>query len=69
MKFGLFYEISVPRPWTREKERTVYKNCPRAGAARRRAGLRSGLGGRASLPRGVLALLGARAVPDRLRRC
>src|SRR5262245_66547210 len=27
MKFGLFYEISVPRPWTRETERTVYNNC------------------------------------------
>ena len=26
MKFGLFYEISVPRPWTRESERTVYAN-------------------------------------------
>ncbi|HJQ60539.1 MAG TPA: LLM class flavin-dependent oxidoreductase [Vineibacter sp.] len=27
MKFGLFYEISVPRPWTREREREVYNNC------------------------------------------
>src|SRR5687767_13353327 len=27
MKFGLFYEISVPRPWTRETERTVYERC------------------------------------------
>jgi alkanesulfonate monooxygenase SsuD/methylene tetrahydromethanopterin reductase-like flavin-dependent oxidoreductase (luciferase family) len=26
MKFGLFYELSVPRPWTRESERTVYNN-------------------------------------------
>jgi hypothetical protein len=26
MKFGLFYEISVPWPWTRESERTVYNN-------------------------------------------
>jgi hypothetical protein len=26
MKFGLFYENSVPRPWTRESERTVYNN-------------------------------------------
>ena len=26
MKFGLFYEISVPRPWTRETERTVNNN-------------------------------------------
>jgi hypothetical protein len=28
MKFGLFYELSVERPWTRESERTVYKNAP-----------------------------------------
>ena len=26
MKFGLFYELSVPRPWTRESERIVYNN-------------------------------------------
>ena len=26
MKFALFYELSVPRPWTRESERTVYLN-------------------------------------------
>jgi hypothetical protein len=26
MKCGLFYELSVPRPWTRESERTVYEN-------------------------------------------
>ena len=27
MKFGIFYEISVPRPWDAEKEKTVYDNC------------------------------------------
>ncbi|HZO80303.1 MAG TPA: LLM class flavin-dependent oxidoreductase [Candidatus Binataceae bacterium] len=27
MKFGLFYEISVPRPWDREAEKRVYDNC------------------------------------------
>ena len=26
MKFGIFYELSVPRPWHREAERTVYMN-------------------------------------------
>ncbi|MBI4636361.1 MAG: LLM class flavin-dependent oxidoreductase [Candidatus Rokubacteria bacterium] len=26
MRFGLFYELSVPRPWTRESERAVYAN-------------------------------------------
>jgi hypothetical protein len=28
MKFGLFYELSVPRPWTRESERTPAKGSP-----------------------------------------
>ena len=27
MKFWIFYEISVPRPWTRETEKTVYDQC------------------------------------------
>jgi alkanesulfonate monooxygenase SsuD/methylene tetrahydromethanopterin reductase-like flavin-dependent oxidoreductase (luciferase family) len=27
MKFGIFYEISVPRPWTRDAEKKVYDNC------------------------------------------
>jgi alkanesulfonate monooxygenase SsuD/methylene tetrahydromethanopterin reductase-like flavin-dependent oxidoreductase (luciferase family) len=27
MKFGIFYEISVPRPWDRETEKTVYDRC------------------------------------------
>src|SRR3984893_9367025 len=27
MKFGIFYEISVPRPWEREPEKRVYDNC------------------------------------------
>ena len=35
MKFGLFYEISVPRPWTRESERTVYENALEAATALR----------------------------------
>ena len=26
MKFGIFYELSVPRPWGPESERTVYMN-------------------------------------------
>ena len=26
MKFGVFYELSVPRPWDREAERSVYMN-------------------------------------------
>jgi alkanesulfonate monooxygenase SsuD/methylene tetrahydromethanopterin reductase-like flavin-dependent oxidoreductase (luciferase family) len=27
MKFGIFYEISVPRPWGPETEKTVYDRC------------------------------------------
>jgi alkanesulfonate monooxygenase SsuD/methylene tetrahydromethanopterin reductase-like flavin-dependent oxidoreductase (luciferase family) len=27
MKFGIFYEISVPRPWSREVEKRVFDNC------------------------------------------
>jgi len=27
MKFGIFYEISVSRPWTPEAEKKVYDNC------------------------------------------
>lgn len=27
MKFGIFFEISVPRPWGPETEYTVYQNC------------------------------------------
>jgi alkanesulfonate monooxygenase SsuD/methylene tetrahydromethanopterin reductase-like flavin-dependent oxidoreductase (luciferase family) len=26
MKFGIFYELSVPRPWDKESERTTYMN-------------------------------------------
>ena len=27
MKFGIFYEISVPRPWAPDTEKRVYDNC------------------------------------------
>jgi alkanesulfonate monooxygenase SsuD/methylene tetrahydromethanopterin reductase-like flavin-dependent oxidoreductase (luciferase family) len=27
VKFGIFYEISVPRPWTPGREKQVYDNC------------------------------------------
>jgi hypothetical protein len=26
MKFGIAFQLSVPRPWTRESERTVFMN-------------------------------------------
>jgi hypothetical protein len=34
VKFGVFYELSVPRPWTRESERTVYMNALEQGRKR-----------------------------------
>ena len=27
MRFGIFYEISVPRPWEDDTEHTVYHRC------------------------------------------
>ena len=67
MKFGLFYEISDAAPVDAGDRAHRLQQLPRAGEAGRRAGLRPCVGGRAPLPRGVFALLGARAVPDRLR--
>ena len=55
MKFGIFYEISVPRPWDRRSEKKVFDNCLEQVAVGRRARLRFGLVRRASLPRGVFA--------------
>ena len=57
MKFALFYEIPVARPWTPGKEHQAYKDTHRAGDARRPDGLPRLLDGGAPLPRGVLALL------------
>ena len=68
MEFGLFMELSVPRPWTRGLRAPGLRERARAGAPRRRARLRLRLGGRAPLPRGVLALLGARHLPLRRAR-
>ena len=67
MKFGIFYEISVPRPWENDTEYKVYQNCLEQVRLADELGFDSGLGGRAPLPRRVLALLRARSVPDRLR--
>ena len=60
MKFGIFFEMSTPRPFTAERRAAGVPQRARAGAPGRRARLRLGVGGRAPLPRGVLALLGAR---------
>src|SRR5258708_13231595 len=57
-------------PASRDAGERAYRlqQLPRAGEACRRAGLRSRVGGRASFPGRVLALLRAGTVPDRLRR-
>ena len=79
MKFALFYEIPVARPWTPGKRAPGLQEHARAGRARRPDGLPRVLDGRAPLPRGVLALLEPRGAlrrgrgahqehPHRLRR-
>ena len=56
MKFGVFYELQLPRPWAAETS-TGCSERARPDRARRPARLRLRVGGRAPLPRGVLALL------------
>ena len=65
MKFGIFYEHQLPRPWGPTSEYQLLQDSLDPDRARRQAGLRLRLGGRASLPRGVLALLRARSLPRR----
>ena len=65
MEFGLFYEIPVPRPWTRARRARRLPRRHRAGGARRGGRLHALLDRRASLPRRVLALLGARGAVRR----
>ena len=67
VKFALFYEIPVARPWdAAERVRRVPEHA-RAGGARRQAGLPLVLDRRAPLPRGVLALLQPRGALRRHR--
>ncbi len=66
MKFGIFYEHQLPRPWDRGSRAPAHPGRARPGRAGRPARHRVRVGGRAPLPRGVLALVGARGVP---RRC
>ena len=68
MKFGIFYEHQLPRPMERGRRAQAVPGGARPGRARRRARHRLRLGGRAPLPRGVLALLGARSVSRRRAR-
>ena len=79
MKFALFYEIPVARPWTPGKEHHAYKNTLEQAILGDEVGLPLLLDRRAPLPRGVLALLEPRGAlrrdrgahrehPHRLRR-
>ena len=57
MKFGVFYEHQLPRPWGADERAPAAQGRARAGRARRPPGHRLRVGGRAPLPRGVLALV------------
>ena len=65
MKFGIFYEHQLPRPWDGGQRAQAHPGRARPGRAGRPARLRRRVGGRAPLPRGVLALQRARGVPRR----
>ena len=68
MRFALFYEIPVARPWGPDSEQHAYQQHHRAGGRRRAVGLGRLLDRRAPLPRGVLALLEPRGALRRHRR-
>ena len=65
MKFGIFYEHQLPAPVGPDERVPAAAGLADPDRARRQARLRLRLGGRASLPRGVLALLRAGGVPRR----
>ena len=65
MRFGIFYEHQLPRPWDDGAEEKLLSDALDQVELADRARLRLRLGGRAPLPRGVLALVGARGVPRR----
>ena len=65
MKFGIFYELQLPRPWEAGRRAPALPERARPGRTGRPARLRLRLGGRAPLPRGILALARARGVPRR----
>ena len=65
MQFGIFYEHQLPKPWTEDDEFCLLRGRARPGRARRPPRVRLRVGGRAPLPRRVLALLRARGVPRR----
>ncbi len=63
MKFGIFYELQLPKPWRSRRRVRADTARPRPDRAGRRPRLRLRVGGRAPLPRGVQPLVGARGVP------
>ena len=67
MRFALFYEIPVARPWDARQRAPRVQEHARAGGRRRAGRLRRVLDRRAPLPRGVLALLEPRGALRRDR--
>ena len=67
MKFALFYEIPVARPWAPDSEHIAYKNTLEQAIAGEAGRVPRVLDGRAPLPRGVLALLEPRGAVRRDR--
>ena len=65
MKFGIFYELQLPRPWGAGRRAPALSERARPGGAGRPARLRLRLGGRAPFPRGILPLACPRGVPRR----
>ena len=68
MRFALFYEIPVARPWGPDSERLAYQHTIEQARGRRTLRLGRLLDRRAPLPRGVLALLQPRGALRRHRR-
>ena len=68
MKFGIFYELQLPQALGSRRRAPAGAGRAGPGRAGRPPRARLRLGGRASLPRGILALLGLRGVPRRRRR-
>ena len=62
MKFGIFHELSVGKPWTPTSESEVYHNALDQIVLADELGLRSDVGRGAPFPRGVLSLLSAGGV-------
>ena len=63
MKFGIFYEHQLPRPWTEDSEYQLIQDALEQIEFADKLGIELRLGGRAPLPRGVLALERTRGVP------